>query len=88
MNLFISNELYLSPGSSNRILMIHGGIEHISGNTFDNIPSADAIFMKVRNTLLFYINSFIIFTLDLSTEGISTLFTKFTMDFSMKAFST
>ena len=88
MNLFISNELYLSLGSSNRILMIHAGIEHISGTTFESIPSVDAIFMKVRNTLLFYINSFIIFTLDLSTEGISTLFTKFTMDFSMKAFST
>ena len=65
----------------NRIL-IHAGIEHISGNAFESVPSADAIFMKVRNTVIrysdrfyFYVNSLIIFTLDLST-----LFTKFIMD--------
>ena len=54
----------------------------MSGNPFDSVPSADAIFMKVRNTVIrysdrfyFYVNSLIIFTLDLST-----LFTKFIMD--------
>ena len=43
--------------------------------------------MKVRNTVIRYsdgfyfsVNSLIIFTLDLSTKDISTLFTKFIMD--------
>ena len=54
----------------------------MSGNPFDSVPSADAIFMKVRNTVIRYCEGFYFYVKNL------IIFTKVILDLSMKAFST